>query len=241
MTRGLTGSRASRRGRRHLMLAGGTAAIMAAVWVTIPTGDVIGRLSMGSAYAAMTWLSWALILGPLNVLRGRPNPVSFDLRRDVGIWAGAVGVFHVLVGLNTHYRGRMWLYFLEHWPDRTAILPLRMDVFGLANYVGLGATFILVMLLVLSNDASLRRLGPTRWKRLQRWSYAAFALVVLHGAGYQFASRRALPFVVLFGAMVLPVLLLQGAGQRRVKAGHRGRSEAPSTRVPETPDGPGND
>ena len=50
--------------------------------------DVISRLSISTAYPALFLTAAALSIGPWNVLRGQTNPVSFDLRRDLGIWAG---------------------------------------------------------------------------------------------------------------------------------------------------------
>jgi methionine sulfoxide reductase heme-binding subunit len=57
----------------------------------------------------------------------------------------------------------------------------RHDQFGLANYTGLAATLLLVFLVALSNDFSLKRLSAPWWKRLQRWNNALFALVLVHG------------------------------------------------------------
>jgi len=76
----------------------------------------------------------------------------------------------------------------------------------------LGATLILAMLLALSNDMSLRRLGTKRWKSLQRWNYLCCILVVLHGIAYQFIENRSLWFVVFFAGMVLLAGVLQFVG-----------------------------
>ena len=75
------------------------------------------------------------------------------------------------------------------------------------------------MLLTLSNDLSLRALGTARWKSLQRWNYAGFGLVLLHGAAYQFIEKRAVLLVGVFGAVVLSVVALQVMGYRRLKRG----------------------
>ena len=52
---------------------------------------------MATAYAGLAFLAISLWLGPWNVLRRRPNPVSFDLRRDVGIWAVVLAIVHTVV------------------------------------------------------------------------------------------------------------------------------------------------
>src|SRR5438067_5461512 len=78
-----------------------------------PKRDLVSRLSIGTAYPALLLTAAALLLGPCHVLWRKPNPVSFDLRRNVGIWAGIAALAHTAVGLNVHLRGRMWLYFVD--------------------------------------------------------------------------------------------------------------------------------
>jgi sulfoxide reductase heme-binding subunit YedZ len=168
---------------------------------------------MATAYGSLVLLAWSLMIGPWNKLRGRPNPVSGYLRRDIGIWAGVLGIAHVVLGLQVHWVGRMWVYFVL--PDTLRFT--QWMVFGTANYVGLGATLILLLLLCLSNDASLRALGPARWKSLQRWNYAGAALVVGHSIAYQFIEKRTPGFIVAFAAIVLIALAMQVAGFRVVK------------------------
>jgi sulfoxide reductase heme-binding subunit YedZ len=182
------------------------------------------RLSMAFAYAGLLFLSASLVIGPWNVLRGHPNPVSTDLRRDIGIWTGLLGLAHVVVGLQVHAGGKFWLYFL-YPPDPPRFLPLRHDGFGFANFTGLGATLVLTLLLGLSNNHSLRALGTKRWKALQRWNYVSFALVAVHGVAYQLIEKRSLPFVGLFGWIVLVVVTMQLVGFRKVRARMRRTGE----------------
>jgi DMSO/TMAO reductase YedYZ heme-binding membrane subunit len=127
-----------------------------------------------------------------------------------------LGIVHVIAGLQAHHPGKMWLYFLPP-ADATYTFPLRIDPFGLTNYAGLGATLILLLLLSLSNDASLRSLGASRWKSLQRWNYAGALLVAAHGTVYQILEKRAAGFIVAFAALVLLALAMQLAGFRMGK------------------------
>jgi methionine sulfoxide reductase heme-binding subunit len=176
----------------------------------------IRQLSMTSAYASLVLLVASLAVGPVNVLRGHPNPVSTDLRRDIGIWCGMLALVHTFFGLQVHMAGRFWLYFV--YPlEETQRLTLRHDLFGLANHTGAIATLLFVLLLALSNDAALRRLGTRRWKLLQRASYVGFAFIVLHGVAYQWIERRAVPLILVFAALCVGALVLQLAGFRRVR------------------------
>lgn len=210
--------------RQHLVLALVTGALTVGLFYALPSRDPTFRLSMASAYAGLALLSASLVVGPWHVLRNRPNPVSTDLRRDIGIWAGLLGLVHMVVGLQVHMQGKFWLYFFYN-SDQPHFLPLRHDAFGFANFAGLGSTLVLMVLLGLSNDRSLRALGTRPWKALQRWNYAGFALVVAHSVAYQLIEKRELPFVGLFSAMGLLVMALQFAGFREMRTRTR-RSHA---------------
>lgn len=184
---------------------------MAVLFVTRPYRDIISRSSFATAYPALILLAWTLLPGAWNVLRGRPNPVSQDLRRDVGIWAGILGTAHVAVGQNMHLRGRPWLYYIYAAREHKSF-PIRHDLFGWANYTGAFSTILLIILLATSNDYFLKRLGTPRWKRLQRWNYAAFALAAIHAVAYQVNEKQKLPFVLIVVSCILVALLLQAAG-----------------------------
>lgn len=197
--------------QHHLVLALVSAILITAIFQVLQSPDSTFRLSMATAYTALALLGATLLTGPWNLLLSRPNQVSTDLRRDLGIWAGVIGLTHFIIGLQVHMGGKFWLYFLFPSGERHPI-PLRYDPFGFANYTGLIATVILAVLLALSNDVSLRRLGARRWKSLQRWNYGLFVLVVLHGFAYQLIEKRQPPYPLIFGVMVAVVILIQLAG-----------------------------
>lgn len=168
---------------------------------------------MGTAYSALALLVFCLCLGPWKVLRGRPNPISFDLRRDVGIWAGIFALIHTGIGLTVHLRGRMWMYFFRQ------LHPLRIQntVFGAANYVGAIAALLFLGLLTISNDVSLRSLKTRKWKWLQRWTYAAAILTVAHGVLFQTVESRKAPWLIAFWILVAAALTFQAAGYVAVR------------------------
>lgn len=196
------------------MLAGASVAGTVVVALMFPGRPRVFQLSIGLAYASLALLSVTLILGPWNVLRNRANPLSTDLRRDMGIWAVVCAAAHVVFGLQVHLSGAMLQYFL--WPPESGhALPFRYDLPGAANFSGLGSALVLLLLLALSNDAALRGLGPKRWKALQRWNYAGFALMGFHAAAYQLIEKRTLPWMVLVASTMSVVVATQVGGWRR--------------------------
>lgn len=205
-------TRAGRRWRHNLVLAvlglGSTA-----TFVSLFPGAVRARVSLSLAYVALAFFATTLSLGPLNVLRKRPNPVSFALRRDLGIWSAVLAVAHTAVGLTVHFHGRMHLYFVAP-PERPSPIGLRFDAFGLTNHAGLAAALLLAALGAISSDWALRRLGVRRWKGIQRMAYVAAGLTVTHGLVYQALEKRSSG---LIGALVIVaggVAVLQWRGRR---------------------------
>jgi methionine sulfoxide reductase heme-binding subunit len=198
---------------RHAMLSLATLALTALFWklFSIRT-DVISHLSIATAYPALLLTATALVLGPWNVLRHKAHPMSFDLRRDLGIWAGIMALLHTGIGLNVHLRGRPWLYFIDQHHH------VRHDLFGFANDSGLVAALFFVLLLSISNDLSLRRLGTKKWKSLQRWTYVAMALTLAHGVAYQFVEKRQPTYHAVLWVTIAATAALQVAGWKRRKA-----------------------
>lgn len=170
-------------------------------------------VSFATAYAGLVLLAATLLTGPLNVMRRRPNPVSTDLRRDLGISAAVLACIHTVLGLQVHMRHR-WEYFLKATPEGTPN-GLRFDTFGFANDTGLIATILLVVLLAISNDRALARLGKHTWKMWQRSSYVIAVLVIAHGFAYQKLESRAIGGVVVVLAITIVVTVLQLLGRRR--------------------------
>ena len=78
-------NRTIRRVLRYLILVGIAAGIAYVAFLLLPSRSVLERISTATAYASIVLLAVALSIGPLNVLRGKPNPLSSYLRRDVGI------------------------------------------------------------------------------------------------------------------------------------------------------------
>lgn len=209
--------RMARRVRRHHLPLLFICVIAAfAVYRVLPAGGALFRMSMATAYVALGLLVATLTIGALNLLRGRRNPVSIDLRRDIGIWCAVVTLAHVAIGLQVHTAG-MLLYFF-HAPGGGR-MTLRLDLFGLANHAGLIAALLITLLLALSNDLSLRRLGVQRWKFWQRSNYLAAGLILLHGIAYLYIEKRILSFVLLFVAIAGTALVFQFIGLRRRERG----------------------
>ena len=211
--------------RHHLPFGALSAFATWLLYITRPYPDVITRLSFATAWPGLVLLAVTLMIGPWRTLRGKAPVLSSDLRRDIGIWAGIVGVAHAIIGNCVHLRGRPWLYYVYE-KAKDHIIPIRHDIFGLSNITGLIAALVLLMLLATSNDASLRKFGQQEWKNLQRWNYACGGLSALHTFGYLIGIESLKwPSITTAGACVILAggLQYQGWRQRlRQRAAHTG-------------------
>jgi hypothetical protein len=90
----------------HVVLAAIAVVATLAFLLLFSSPDIIWRLSMATAYAGLLYLAAALSIGAINVLRRAPNPLSINLRRDIGIVAGILALAHTIVGLLVHLKRR---------------------------------------------------------------------------------------------------------------------------------------
>ena len=198
----------------HLPLALACAIALPLIALAVVSGAAAFRWSMATAYVALVLLAVTLCIGPWHVLTARRAPLSSDLRRDFGIWTGLVSLIHVAIGLQVHL-GSMLLYFFV--ATTNGRWTMRVDAFGLTNWVGLGVACVFVLLLALSNDWSLRRLNRMRWKSMQRSVYPAAVLAVLHGVVYQVLEQRSPRWVLVFASIVVFVAVAQLLGYRQAR------------------------
>jgi sulfoxide reductase heme-binding subunit YedZ len=171
--------------------------------------DTITFIAWSSGIISFVLLAASLIFGPLNLLFKRINRVSTYIRRDLGITAGFLALLHSVTGLFVHLRGKAWMYFLNKSETGFSI---RLDDFGMANWTGLVAAILVLVLLLTSNDAMLRMMTPGIWKNIQRLSYLMFLLVVVHIYFYYEGNKNKDLIHFFYIPVILIVMAMQGAG-----------------------------
>ncbi len=194
----------------HVALTLLTAAGCYFTYTLKPDLTLAHSLTIGLGYISLILIAVTLVIGPLQLLRQRRNPVNINLRRDVGIWAGVTGGLHVVFGFQVHMNGDIVQYFFE----RTAhhgFKPLS-NLFGLSNYTGAVATVGLILLLFLSNDLSLKWLRGPLWKWIQRLNYALIVVALAHTIGYQLVVEREQVMMLIVLGLTAVMMLAQIAG-----------------------------
>ena len=182
-------------------------------WVIFYIGwtnrDTITFITQATGYISIIILSISLIIGPVNILLKIKNPISTYLRRDISVIGGILALIHSIAGLFVHLRGNNWQYFLNKTEFGYSI---RTDNFGLANYTGLISALIIILLLITSNDYSLKKLNTTYWKNIQRLSYLMFILAIIHCFYYRIVKGNLNLIYSLYIPLFIIVLTFQMIG-----------------------------
>lgn len=205
---------------RHFLLAGSIAAATVAAGAAAPPGAALDRASLTLSWACLLCFAGALLIGPLHVLRSGRVPVNHLLRRDLGIWSAVTGLIHLAISFKismTPDYMQLYVYGAEAWPAP----ELRRRMYSWAVIGSLVVAALFLLLLLLSNNLSLRWLGPAWWKRLQRTSYVAFALTVAHSVAFQVIESRTAVLIAALALVTLGVVAAQIRGWSSVRAAAR--------------------
>ncbi len=135
--------------------------------------------------ASLLLVAAAMALGPMSRLwRGAVRLLPY--RREFGIYAVILALVHTaIILLGWVQLDLMRLFGLEFHPGLQRYVMVQQG-FAFANIVGIFALTYGVVLAATSNDASLRWLGDSVWKFVQRGTYVLWWLSVLHTAYFLF-------------------------------------------------------
>ena len=169
-------------------------------------GGVLDKLSIATAYICLFLLAFALLTGPVNVLRtGRPL-INNYLRRDIGIWAAINGIIHLLVATYLSMTPEYLDSYVKISTDAMDT-QTRGGLFLWGSLIAYLVGILLVMLLAISNNKAMHWLGVRWWKRLQRMAYLVFIFTVIHAWAFQLLEARD---PLLTGLLLLLTLLVVG-------------------------------
>ena len=189
------------------------------VWGDVAYGaradDAHWKASMATGSVAVLLLSWTLMLGPWRVLRGGRPRVHEPTRRVAGLAAATMTVVHVGFGITIHSTGwQFWLPFGYPW-TRVGFHP---RLLGVSFWIALGAVLLLAVVALTSTDSWLQRLGPSRWKLVQRLTYPIYVLVAMHIVTIQLQENRSWGHAAATLAVLAVTVSVQFAGAIRYRS-----------------------
>lgn len=219
-----TGVRGVRRGAsfRHVVVGSlsvvAVAVLMVVTELSVETwgshdqrksNGVLWQYNVSTGTVALALLVVTLSIRPIRVLRGhRRSAVHLPWRRVTGLWTVVLVAVHVPGGLAIHSTGwRVWTPFesVVPWADAR---PL--DEFTLGYWAGLVAVLLLAPLALTSRDASIRRLGQRRWRRLHRvLTWATYWVVAVHVVALQYGEFRDRRHVALTASVFATALTVR--------------------------------
>ena len=220
-----SGRRRPRALQRHLIVGSVSAASVAVIvlvtersretWGSpdqLKSGGLLWQFNVATGTVALALIVATLSYRPVRTVRGRlRTPVHLPWRRTLGVWSVVLVAAHVPGGIAIHTTGwRFWIPFesVLPWADARPF-----DEFTVGYWMGLAALAALAPLAIPSNDASIRRLGPDRWRRLHRTlTWVAYWLIAVHVVTLQYGEFRNLRHVA-FTATVFAVALAARALQ----------------------------
>jgi DMSO/TMAO reductase YedYZ heme-binding membrane subunit len=200
---------------RHVALLIAVGSTSAAAWLGGAPVTRQDRLSLLTAWLCCALLTAALAIAPAQALRtGRPL-LNHIPRRDLGIWAAITGLLHTVLATNVVMTPAYFRAYIVGPPES----PLPGWAGWIATFSIIGGyvvAIIFLLLLGLSNNRALRRLGPARWKRWQRWAYSAAGLTFVHGVVFQVIEGRTGAWLAMLLMAGGALFALQLAGRRAV-------------------------
>ncbi|UCG73059.1 MAG: ferric reductase-like transmembrane domain-containing protein [Chromatiales bacterium] len=190
-----------------------------------PGATAADRLSIVSAYLCLFLLGVALAIGPANAIRKGKALVNVYARRDTGIWAALNGLLHFflanVLAMNYEYLG----IYVENAPVPPSV-PVREALYLWGTILGYVIAVLFIMLMGLSNDWMVRKVGLKWWKRLQRASYAAFIFTCAHAFMFQVLETRAAVWVVVVALVTVLIIAGQGLGIAAIRKLRDGKPRA---------------
>ncbi len=203
---------------RHLVVVGLAAALVYAFGAIHGQWSPMHRWNRAFADASLALLVVTMSIGPLSRLwPALLRTVAY--RRETGIYATLLAAVHTVIILGGWVEWDFARLFGYEIIPQTGEYVMFQQGFGLANVIGIAALAYALMLMLTSNDRSIRMLGSSVWKFLQNGATVLWGLALLHTAYFLFLHFLSFhrptpepnplqwPFVVA----VLSVLLLRAA------------------------------
>jgi DMSO/TMAO reductase YedYZ heme-binding membrane subunit len=107
-----------------------------------------------------------------------------NIRKELSILSGFPILTHGLIRVTNNFP-RALNFFFDGEAGSRAVNALGAGVSNFSYVLGAVMLALFIPLWVTSFDSVRKRMGNVRWKKLQRWSYALYAMLFIHAMGIQ--------------------------------------------------------
>ncbi|MDR1631482.1 MAG: ferric reductase-like transmembrane domain-containing protein, partial [Dysgonamonadaceae bacterium] len=107
-----------------------------------------------------------------------------SIRKELSILSGFPILTHSLIRVTNNFP-RALHFFFDSEAQAGATNALGAGISNFSFVLGVVMLALFIPLWVTSFDSVHRRMGNVRWKKLQRWSYALYAMLFIHAMGIQ--------------------------------------------------------
>lgn len=190
---------------------------------------------------SLVLIALSMAIGPIARLSAAFRG-ALPWRRELGIHGVLLAIAHTLIILAAWVEWDLMRLFGYQLHPRTGDYVMLLHGFGLANVIGIVALLYGLVLALVSNDWSQRRLGGSVWKFLQQGTYVLWMLIVIHTAYFvylhfqDFHRRGPEPnwAQAPLAGLVIFIVLLQGAAFLKTWRSRRGSRRRPGPRENQT-------
>jgi DMSO/TMAO reductase YedYZ heme-binding membrane subunit len=204
------------RWRNHVVLAALSLLAFFVARSGSPADSALDHLSIASAWLCVGFMAAALLFGPYLRATADRRVVNNYVRRDIGMWSALAGLVHFVVAIDVSMSPAYLSVYVQVL-DTAISLEWRDRLFAWGSIVGTLAGVLLVILLAISNDKLLGRLGQKNWKRVQGLAYPAFLLTAVHGFAFQLLESRRAGVIILLAALCLLVIFSRLASRSKAR------------------------
>jgi Predicted membrane protein len=127
-----------------------------------------------------------MYMGALNVRNPHVKKLM-SIRKEISIISGFPVLTHSIVRVMNNFMPSLKFFtdnaeYMDN-PRVTSVLGAGISSFSLV--LGIVLLVLFIPLWVTSFDSVRKRMNAVKWKQLQRWSYALYALMFIHAIGIQ--------------------------------------------------------
>ncbi|MCA1321472.1 hypothetical protein LC085_16320 [Bacillus tianshenii] len=199
------------RERKHIII--GVSSLLISYLIVQSRNEWAPLHAWNRAFAdvSLFMLGLVMIIGPIvRILPALKGMIAW--RRSLGVWSGILALIHTIIILDGWVEWEFARLFFIFTPfGKEWVLH---PGFALANAIGIIAVLYYLLLMITSNNQSIKVLGNSAWNYLQSKTSTLYILILLHTLYFLYFHKPENPNWMKgpFIAFIVLIYLFQIAG-----------------------------